>query len=104
MRRDSLAIAAVVVLRTVPFLSSPLSAISGLAQVALTLFVLFRFGLAGSIVMSVTYGLFLYPITFEASAWYAGGGYFALLLVAAIALYGFRTSLGSRRLLNLPDE
>jgi hypothetical protein len=44
-----------------------------------------------------------YPITFDTSAWYAGGGYFALALVAAVALYGFRTALGSRRILDLPD-
>jgi serine/threonine-protein kinase len=39
-----------------------------------------------------------FPLTFHASAWYAGYGYAALAIVAAIALYGFKTSLGGRPL------
>jgi eukaryotic-like serine/threonine-protein kinase len=39
-----------------------------------------------------------YPMTFRVSAWYAGYGYVALGIVAVIALYGFKTSLGGRPL------
>jgi hypothetical protein len=44
-----------------------------------------------------------YPITFETSAWYAGYGYAALFVVGGIAFYGFRTSLGGRRLVEIAD-
>ena len=33
-------------------------------------------------------------MTFQVSAWYGGYGYAVLATVAAIALYGFKTSLG----------
>ena len=39
----------------------------------------------------------LFPLTFEASSWYAGFGY------AALALFGFKTSLGGRRVFELAD-
>jgi hypothetical protein len=39
-----------------------------------------------------------FPITFDTS-WYAGYGYAALFLIAAIAFYGFHTSLGGRPML-----
>ena len=41
------------------------------------------------------------PIAFQPSAWYFSAGLFGLAIIAAITLYGFRTSLGSRRLLNV---
>ena len=37
-----------------------------------------------------------FPAPFNSSAWDAGYGYVALAIVAAIAFYGFRTSLGGR--------
>jgi hypothetical protein len=44
-----------------------------------------------------TWGLFvLFPVTMQMSAWYAGSGVTALLVLAALALYGFSTSLGGR--------
>jgi hypothetical protein len=36
------------------------------------------------------------PVTGELSAWYAGGGIAAVLVIAAIALFGFTASLGGR--------
>jgi hypothetical protein len=35
------------------------------------------------------------------SEWYSGIGYAALLVLAALAIYGLRVSLGDRPLLNL---
>jgi predicted Ser/Thr protein kinase len=40
-----------------------------------------------------------YPVTLDASAWYASAGFAALGIFAAIVLYAFRTSLGGRPLL-----
>jgi len=39
-----------------------------------------------------------FPATLQASAWYAGYGYAALAIVAAIAVYGFKVSLGGQPL------
>jgi hypothetical protein len=73
----------------------------GLINAALPVFALLRFGLLGGISFGMVYGLLVLPITFQPSAWYAPGGYAVLLVIAAITLYGFRTSLGSRRMLEL---
>ena len=59
-----------------------------------------RFGLVAIALLSFVAGfLSSFPITFEASAWYSGAGYTALVIFAAIVLYAFRTSLGGRALL-----
>ena len=54
-------------------------------------------GLIGGIASGVVLFIFLVPMTFQTSAWYAGGGFAALFLVTALSLYAFRTSLGDRR-------
>jgi hypothetical protein len=36
------------------------------------------------------------PATLDSSAWHAGYGYVTVAVVAALAFYGFRTSLGGR--------
>jgi hypothetical protein len=43
------------------------------------------------------------PHTLDFSAWYAGTTAVPLILLALLALYGFRASLGGRRLIELPD-
>jgi len=56
-----------------------------------------RVGLGAFVVAMFVDRLFHdFPLTVHASAWYAGYGYAALAIVAAIALYGFKTSLGGR--------
>jgi len=61
--------------------------------------VLKRFGLFAFMVALFVGGLFAdFPMTFQASAWYAGYGYAALGLIGAITLYGFKMSLGGRPL------
>ena len=44
-----------------------------------------------------------YPLTFHSSAWYAPVGYSGLAVVAAMALYGFWTSLGRQPLVEIRD-
>ncbi len=72
-----------------------------LVMSALWFGVLIRFGL-----LAVTLGYYVnmlvtsFPTTLNASAWYSGYGYAALAIFAAIVLYAFRYSLGSRPLLS----
>jgi len=73
-----------------------------LAYNATFLFVLLRFGIVAAVLgNSVGFLLLVFPVTLQTSAWYAGIGYVALLVLAGLALYGFRTSLGGRPLLNI---
>jgi serine/threonine-protein kinase len=59
--------------------------------------VLFRCGLLGIVVWGMVNGLTsVYPLTFDAGAWYAGSTLLGLSATAAITLYGFRTALGGR--------
>ena len=72
----------------------------GLMTGVLIYFVLMRVGWVAYLFGRFVFVLLTtYPITFQTSAWYSGIGYAALFVVAAIALYGFRTSLGGRPLL-----
>jgi hypothetical protein len=68
-------------------------------------FVLLRFGLLAAIAAHVSYYLLqTYPPTLDLSAWYVGLMPIPLLAVAAIAIYGFRTSLAGRPLFQLSGE
>lgn len=56
-----------------------------------------RFGLVALMMAFFVQQLTIdFPVTFDSSAWYAGYGYVALAIVAAIAVYGFKTSLAGR--------
>jgi len=69
----------------------------GLIINSLSVFLLIRLGLL-ALVASVVFGFcFLnLPLTTQGSAWYAGITLTAILLMAAMAFYGFYTSLGGR--------
>jgi hypothetical protein len=104
LRRDWLAAAAfVVVYVLLNVLASTVAPVVGAlcsaAQTALLVFVMLRFGLLALIASSFVYVLLiLFPITADFSAWYAGASLFAVLGVAAIAAFAFRTSLAGRPL------
>jgi len=70
---------------------------------ALILLVLVRFGLLATAFYAFA-GFLLsnFPLTLDASAWYSGYGFAALLIFAAVVLYAFRNSLGGRPLLGAP--
>jgi len=56
-----------------------------------------RFGLLAFSFCMYTFIIFrTFSITLDSSAWYAGYGYAALAILAAIVLYAFRTSLGGQ--------
>lgn len=67
------------------------------AYFGILVFLIVRFGLVAGIAALLTaHFLTSHPITPQFSAWYAGSGLFNLAVVAAIALYGFYTSLGGQ--------
>jgi serine/threonine-protein kinase len=65
-------------------------------------FILIRFGLLALIAAEALSNFLLgVPRTLDFSQWYAGMGIAPVVLVALIALYGFRISLGGRKLLKV---
>ena len=70
---------------------------AGLILLGVTVFLLIRFGLLW-LVVSWVFGNLLasFPLTTQGSAWYAGISLAGILLMAAMAFYGFYTSLGGR--------
>ena len=84
----------------------------GLSLAALRLDIIFlailtitmlRFGLIAAIFAYATREILLIPHTVDFSAWYLGAAMTPVILLALLAIYGFRTSLGGRRLIRLPD-
>jgi hypothetical protein len=77
--------------------SVPAAAAQGLILNVVTVFLLRRLGLLWLLVAFIFAGLLTnFPLTTQGSAWYAGLSMGGILLMAAIALYGFYTSLGGR--------
>ncbi len=71
--------------------------VQSLIFTVVTVFLLRRLGLLW-LVVGLVFGDFLsnFPLTTQGSAWYAGIGLAGILLMAAMAFYGFYTSLGGR--------
>ena len=66
--------------------------------------ILRRFGLGAlAVAMFVLQLMISFPLTMRSSEWYAGYGYAALATSAALALYGFKTALAGRRLLEFRE-
>jgi hypothetical protein len=75
--------------------SPALAALFSAVETALLVFTMLRFGLVALIASFFVYVLLLmFPITADFSVWYAGASLFALLSVAAMAAFAFRSSLG----------
>jgi hypothetical protein len=82
--------------------ANPWPFVIGLVSSTLSFLILMRFGLVAVTLCIFTVRIFLtFPITLDASAWYAGYGYAALAILAAIVLYAFRYSLGGRPMLSV---
>ncbi len=101
LRKQWAAAGALVLLLTIPGMlqseSPAVFAIEGLIVNGLFVFLLIRFGVLAVITSSVfSYFLGNFPLTTDTSAWYAGIGFAGILLMAAMAFYGFYTSLGGR--------
>ena len=56
-----------------------------------------RFGLLAAVVQFYVWGLLIFfPVTVDLGAWYAGAGVTAILVLAALTLFGFTTALAGR--------
>ena len=101
LRKEWAAGAAFVLLMTAVFApafqNDPGAIVSTLVWLGLAVFLLIRFGLLAGLANAVIYFLLKqFPLTFQGSAWYAGISLAVILLMAALALYSFYTSLGGR--------
>jgi hypothetical protein len=71
--------------------------VSALIFSMLAVFVMIRFGLHALVVNHVVFSILQhFPLTTQGSARYEGIGLTGILLIGAIGLYGFYTSLGGR--------
>jgi hypothetical protein len=71
--------------------------VEALIVLGVTVFLLRRLGLLWWVVAFVFASLLSsFPLTTQSSAWYAGISLAGILLMAAMAFYGFYTSLGGR--------
>jgi len=75
----------------------PVASVGILIFGSLAVFVMIRFGLLALVANAFVYNILQnYPLTTQGSAWYAGISLTGILLMAAMAFYGFYTSLGGR--------
>ncbi len=103
LRKEWLAAVAFALILAVPFegggIGGPIAFAFGLVQAAALILVFLRFGLL-VFVFAVYFSHFLeFPLTTDSSAWYAGTSLFLLLVLAALAVYGFRIALAGRPML-----
>jgi serine/threonine-protein kinase len=71
---------------------------------AVSMSVLVRYGLLASVTFQFTAMMPLQlPMTLDASAWYASSGFTVIGVLVVLVVYAFRTSLGGRRVFDLPD-
>ena len=101
LRKQGAAAVAFVLLFTALFAAGsqfdPVIVVEVLIFWVLAVFLLIRFGLLAWVVQGFFNNLLeKYPLTTHGSAWYAGISLAAILLMAAMAFYGFYTSLGGR--------
>ena len=76
----------------------------GVAVGALT-FVLRRFGLLAGAVGALWPGIVTHvPLTADLSSWYAAPTIMALVVLGAVAIYGFRVALAGRSAIRLMSE
>ncbi|MDQ3804638.1 MAG: hypothetical protein M3416_12490, partial [Acidobacteriota bacterium] len=104
LRRKWLGVAAGWLLLCSPFVigvddKSPLTLLAAVLGPTLAVAVLARFGLLALIsAFFFTHIWAFFPVTTELSAWYAGGFVLQLVMLCALALYGFRASLAGQPL------
>jgi hypothetical protein len=100
LRREWAAVAVwMVVLSPQVLVGEALPIVGAVALIENLLFyaVIRRFGLVALMVLGFVLQVsFDFPATLDSSAWHAGYGYVTVAVVAALAFYGFRTSLGGR--------
>ncbi len=100
LRKEWLAAAVFVLFFAVPsFLDGGLiSGAFALVVAAAEIFVFLRFGLLSWVFANLFGHCLQFPLTTDPSAWYAGTSLFLLIVLAALAIYGFRIATGGRPL------
>lgn len=73
-----------------------IAAAFGLLKAAALILVFLRYGLLAFVFGNLFAHLLEFPLTTDSSAWYAGTSLFLLLVLAALAVYGFRIALAGR--------
>jgi hypothetical protein len=101
LRREWLAAAAMAGIMSLPAVlqsdAPPAFSIFPVLVWAILAFVLIRYGVVAITAMFLFSSLLdSFPITTDTSAWYASIGYVAVLLMAAMVFYGFRTALAGK--------
>jgi serine/threonine-protein kinase len=98
LRKEWLAAAAFVLIQAVPsfLVGGLISGAFSLVIAAAEIFVFLRFGLLAWLFVNYFSHMLELPLTTDSSAWYAGTSLFVLLVLAAIAVYGFRIALAGR--------
>jgi len=100
LRKEWAAAAAFVLLFTFLFAAlsqfAPVALVTNLIYWSLLVILLVRFGLLAFVAQGLFNDLLYFPLTTQGSAWYAGISLTGILLMAAMAFYGFYTSLGGR--------
>jgi eukaryotic-like serine/threonine-protein kinase len=80
-----------------PLGDTPVAVAGALIFSSLAVLVMIRFGLLALVTNFVVFSILQrFPLTTQGSVWYAGISMFGILLMAAITLYSFYTSLGGR--------
>ena len=99
LRKEWAAAVAWVLLFTLlfPIGFDPVGWVGALIFSSLAVFVMILFGLLALVVNFMVFNILQnFPLTTQTSSWYSGISLAGILLMAAIALYGFDTSLGGR--------
>jgi hypothetical protein len=98
LRKEWLAASVFVLFFAVPsFLNDGvISGAFGLVVAAAYIFVFLHFGLLAWVFANYFGHCLQFPLTTDSSAWYAGTSLFVLLILAALAVYGFRIALAGR--------
>jgi hypothetical protein len=105
LRKEWVAAVAWVLLFTIffPLSPDPVGLVGALIFSSLAVFVMIRYGLlalvANFMVVSILQNS---PLTTQVSSWYAGISLAGILLIAAMAFYGFYTSLGGQPVFGAP--
>jgi Protein kinase domain/zinc-ribbon domain len=98
LRKEWLAAAVFVLFFAAPsfLIGGPISGAFSLVIAAAEIFVFVRFGLLAWVFANYFGHMLQFPLTTDSSAWYAGTSLLVLLVLAAIAVYGFRIALAGR--------
>ncbi len=74
-----------------------------MAAYAILILAMLRYGLIAAIFAFAIERILALPHTLDFSKWYAPTTFVPLILIGLLSIYGFRTSLGGRRLIEMPE-